>query len=192
MARFLLLLARTAGVFLLAVLGARAVVNSHVVWLDASPAARVSPGPVAVSLPGAAEGVTLDTPGLVPGETAAAAVDLVVNTGASTVTLTTMAASSSLLDRDPVNGLRLGNRCSVPWEAVPGATRVRYRCPGRSVSVLVPRRILASSLPLSNLDAVADGGTQHLLISLTLPESAGNEFQGLSSTIEYAFAVLQT
>jgi hypothetical protein len=129
----------------------------------------------------------------VPGETAAAAVDLVVNTGASTVTLTTMAASSSLLDQDPVNGLRLGiDRCSVPWEAVPGATRVRYRCPGRSVSVLVPRRILASSLPLSNLDAVADGGTQHLLISLTLAESAGNEFQGLSSTIEYAFAVLQT
>jgi hypothetical protein len=127
----------------------------------------------------------------VPGETAAAAVDLVVNTGASTVTLTTMAASSSLLDQDPVNGLRLGiDRCSVPWEA--GATRVRYRCPGRSVSVLAPRRILASSLPLSNLDAVADGGTQHLLISLTLPESAGNEFQGLSSTIEYAFAVLQT
>jgi hypothetical protein len=76
----LLLLARTAAFFLLAVLGARAVLNTHVVWLGTNAANHVSPGTVTVSLAGRgapADGVAFDVPRLAPGDTAATAVDLV-------------------------------------------------------------------------------------------------------------------
>lgn len=170
--------------------------DTHVIRLDTNSANHVSRGRITVSLaaPDTAAGVSLDSPGLVSGETAATVVDL-VNTSSrrSTVALTTIATSSSLLDQDPVNGLQLAiDRCSAPWEPVPGATRPGYRCPGRTVSVLVRRPVLVSNLALSNLDAGDQGGKQHLCLSLTLPESAGNEFQGLSSTIQYRFTALRS
>lgn len=40
---------------------------------------------------------------------------------------------------------------------------------------------------VSNLDP--DAGDQHLLFSFSLPESAANEFQGLTSTIRSTFTV---
>jgi hypothetical protein len=186
----LLLLGRAAALSLLVLLGGRAALNSDLIRLETSSANHVSDGRMTVSLaaPGTAADVTLDSPGLVPGETEATAVDLVDTPTTSAVALSTMAASSSLLDQDPVNGLQLAiDRCSAPWRAVPGATRVRYRCPGRSVSVLAPRPVLGSNLPLSNLDDGDHAGEQHLLLALTLPESAGNEFQGLSTTVQYRF-----
>ena len=45
-----------------------------------------------------------------------------------------------------------------------------------------------SNVPLSNLAGEGGRTKQHLLVSLTLPESAGDEFQGLSSVFEYVFA----
>ncbi len=193
-------MARIAAAFSLvavAVGGARAALNTHVIWPDTSAAGHVPPGTVTVSLAAPADssdGATFNASALVPGTTVATAIDLVVNTSLRpyTITVTTMATSSSLLDQDPRTGLRLTiDRCSIPWEPVPGTARPGYRCPGRSVSVLAPRPVLTSNLPLSNLDADADAdeGKHHLLFSLTLPENAGNEFQGLSSTIHYTFAV---
>lgn len=181
----LLLPARTVALSLLALLGGRAALDSNVIRLET--ANHVPGDRITVSLAAAAD-VTLDSPALAPGETATAGIDLVDTSTASAVALSTVATSSSLLDQDPVNGLQLAiDRCSAPWEAVPGASRARYRCPGRSVSVLAPRPVLGSNLPLSNLDGGARAGEHHLLLALTLPESAGNEFQGLSTTIRYRF-----
>jgi hypothetical protein len=192
MFRFLLL-ARTAGLFLLVAFGVRAVLTTQVVRLDTNPASRQSgrPGTVSLTAPGGtADGVSFHTPGLVPGATAASAVDLVMSTssGRRMVTLTTTASSSSLLDQDPVDGLQLAvDRCAVPWVGVRAADHAAYRCPGRRISVLAPRPVLVRNIPLPNLD-VTGGSRQHLLLSLTLPQSAGNEFQGLSSTIHYALS----
>lgn len=185
--------ARTACLLLLAVFGVRAVVTTPVVRLDADPAGRRSPGPVTVSLAapgGTTDGVSFDTPGLAPGDTVALRVDLVMRASsrAPTATLTTTATSSSLLDQDPVDGLQLAiDRCGVPWEKVPAARHRAYRCPGRRLPVLAPRPILGRSVRLSNLDA-AGKSRPHLLLLVTLPRSAGNEFQGLSSRIDYAFS----
>lgn len=183
------LLAATAALSVL-VLSGRAV-STHLIRLDTNSGSHISSGPIPVSLefPGVAAGLALDSAGFVPGDTAATVVDLVSASSAraSTLTLTTTATSSSLLDQDPVNGVQLAiDRCSVSWEALPGATRLRYRCSGRRVPVVAPRPVLVGNVPLPNLDAAA--GKRHLLVSLTLPESAGNEFQGLSSTIRCAFA----
>lgn len=187
----LLRLALTAAFSFLAVLAGGTVLNRDAIWLDT--ADHVSPGAVTVSLaaPESADRMTFDAPALAPGDTAATPIDLVTSLSsgkASTATLTTIATSSSLLDQDPVNGLRLTiDRCSVPWEALPAAIRVSYRCSGDRVSVVASRPVRASNVPLSNLDAGDGPAKQHLLFSLTLPATAGNEFQGLSSTIEYVF-----
>ena len=116
--------ARTAALSLLAMVAARTVLTRDVIRLDT--ARHVSFGAVTVTVAAleAADRMTFDAPGLVPGGTAATPIDLVTNPSsrrASTVTLTTTVTSSSLLDLDPVNGLRLTiHRCSVPWEALSG------------------------------------------------------------------------
>ena len=44
---------------------------------------------------------------------------------------------------------------------------------------------------LGSLAALTPGGTDHLRVTLTLPASADNAFQGLSSTIGFVFTGTQ-
>ena len=173
----MLRLAPHAFCFLLAILGATILLHPDVVRFET---ASASPARITVRAAGpGSPGVAFDIPPLAPGDSAATAVDL---DSSSPVTLTTTATISSLLDQDAHDGLRLTiERCSVPW--VPAS--VVYRCPGSSDSLLAPRPVLMSDLPILDIPPAA---TQHLLLSLTLPASAGNEFQGLSSSIQYRFA----
>jgi hypothetical protein len=57
--------------------------------------------------------------------------------------------------------------------------------------VLASRAVIGSSLALSNLTSTTAGSTDHLRFTLTLPTTAGNTFQNLSSTISYSFAGTQ-
>jgi hypothetical protein len=181
----LLLAARTAASFAVALLAGGAALGTPVVGLDASSAEHGPPGRVEVSMATPAP-VTLETPRMAPGDTAVLTLNVVVPSGGPVVALTTEAEPSSLLDQDPVDGLRLEiERCSGPWQAMPGGNRPRYGCPGRSFPVLAQQPVVLSNVALPNLDA--GQAEQHLLLSLTLPESAGNDFQGLSSTIHYTF-----
>ncbi len=116
------------------------------------------------------------------------------NTGTidlSGITLTTTASPSTLLDTDATNGLQaVLDRCSVAWTES-GSTPYTYTCGGSTSSVLASRAVIGSTLALANLGSLTAGATDHLRLTLTLPSGAGNTFQGLSSTIAYAFTGTQ-
>jgi spore coat-associated protein N len=129
---------------------------------------------------------------LAPGDTIQRSVDL-TNSGSldlASITLTTTASPSSLLDTDATNGLQMViDKCSVAWtEAGPPYT---YTCGGTTSTVLASRPVIGSALALSNLGATTHGATDHLRVTLTLPSGAGNTLQNQSSTITYAFTGTQ-
>jgi predicted ribosomally synthesized peptide with SipW-like signal peptide len=107
----------------------------------------------------------------------------------ASVTLTTSASPSSLLDTDGTNGLQMAiDKCSVAWtEAGPPYT---YTCGGTTSSVLASTAVIGSNIALSNLTLTA-GATDHLRLTLTLPSGAGNTLQNKSSTITYSFTGTQ-
>jgi spore coat-associated protein N len=129
---------------------------------------------------------------LAPGDTIQRSVDL-INSGSldlASVTLTTTASPSSLLDTDTTNGLQMViDKCSVAWtEAGPPYT---YTCSGSTSSVLASRPVIGGNLSLSNLGVTTAGATDHLRVTLTLPSAAPNTLQNQSSTISYAFTGTQ-
>lgn len=129
---------------------------------------------------------------IAPGDTIQRSVDL-INQGTldlASVTLTTTASPSSLLDTDTTNGLQMViDKCSVAWtEAGPPYT---YTCSGTTSSVLASRAVIGSGLTLSNLSSTTAGATDHLRVTLTFPSGAGNTLQNQSSTITYAFTGTQ-
>ena len=130
--------------------------------------------------------------GIAPGDTMQRSVDL-TNSGSldlTSVTLTTSASPSSLLDTDGTNGLQMViDKCSQAWtESGPPYT---YTCSGTTSSVLASRAVIGSNLALSNLGSTTAGATDHLRVTLTLPSGAGNTFQNQSSTITYTFTGTQ-
>jgi spore coat-associated protein N len=104
-------------------------------------------------------------------------------------TLTTNATTSSALDTDTTDGLHMAiDKCSVAWtESGPPYT---YICSGTTSSVLASAPVVGSNLALSNLTLTA-GSTDHLRVTVTLPSTAGNSFENLSSTIAYTFTGVQ-
>lgn len=130
--------------------------------------------------------------GLAPGDTIQRSVDL-INSGSldlASITLTTTASPSSLLDTDASNGLQMViDKCSQAWtEAGPPYT---YTCGGSTSSVLASRAVIGNNLALANLSSLTNGSTDHLRVTLTLPSGAPNSFQNQSSTISYAFTGTQ-
>ena len=127
------------------------------------------------------------------GDTIQRSVDL-LNTGSTidlaSITLTTTASPSTLLDTDATNGLQMViDKCSVAWtEAGPPYT---YTCSGTTSSVLATRAVIGSALTLSNLTALTAGATDHLRVTVNLPSATGNTFQGLTSTVTYTFTGIQ-
>jgi hypothetical protein len=57
--------------------------------------------------------------------------------------------------------------------------------------VLSTRAVVGSGLSLSNLSATTAGSTDYLRVTVTLPSTAGNSMQGLTSTIQYSFTGTQ-
>ena len=104
-------------------------------------------------------------------------------------TLTTSASPSSALDTDTTDGLHLAiDKCSVAWtESGPPYT---YTCGGSVSTVLASQPLIGSNVALSNLTLTA-GTTDHLRVTVTLPSTAGNAFQNLSSTVGYTFTGVQ-
>jgi spore coat-associated protein N len=105
------------------------------------------------------------------------------------VTLTTSASPSSALDTNTTDGLQVAiDKCSVAWtESGPPYT---YTCSGSTSPVLASQPIIGSNVALTNLTLTA-GSTDHLRVTVTLPSTAGNTLQNLSSTIAYTFSGVQ-
>jgi len=161
--------------------------------------ASLATGSVSIALgaAGPANRLTLGASGLLPGDTMQRAVDL-ANTGVAgsddlgSVALTTSAPTSSLLDTDATNGLQLViDKCSQAWTESGSSPAFTYTCGGTTSSVLAQRAVIGSNLALSNLASLAAGEMDHLLVTLTLPASAPNTMQGLSSQLTYTFTGTQ-
>jgi spore coat-associated protein N len=131
---------------------------------------------------------------IAPGDTMQRSVDL-INGGTinlASVTLSTNATASSLLDTDAVNGLQLTiDKCSQAWTEGGTAPAYTYTCGGTTSAVLASRAVIGTNLALSNLSALTAGSTDHLRFTLSFPSTAGNTFQNQSSTIQYTFTGTQ-
>jgi spore coat-associated protein N len=155
----------------------------------------VSSGTVTIAL-GATGASTnrlnVDATAIAPGDTIQRSVDLIDQgtINLASVTLTTSATTSSVLDTDATNGLQMViDKCSQAWtEAGPPYT---YTCGGSTSTVLSSRAVIQTGVTLSNLSSLTAGNTDHLRVTLTFPSGAGNSFQNKSSTIQYAFTGTQ-
>ena len=136
--------------------------------------------------------LTVGASAIAPGDTIQRSVDLIDQgtLNLASVTLTTTATTSSVLDTDATNGLQMViDKCSQAWtESGPPYT---YTCGGSTSSVLTSRPVIQSGVSLNNLSALTAGATDHLRVTLTFPSGAGNSFQNKSSTIQYTFAGTQ-
>ena len=158
----------------------------------------ISSGTVSIAL-GATGSVTnrltVNASNIVPGDTIQRSVDLTSSSSdpLGSLSLTTSAAPSSLLDTDPTNGLQMTiTECSVPWTESGTSPAFTYTCSGTTTSVLASRALIGSNIGLSGLNVLTSANsTDHLRVTLSLPASAGNTFQGLSSTVTYAFTGTQ-
>ena len=133
--------------------------------------------------------VGVDASNVVPGDTIQRAVTL-ANSGTSNlaaVNLTTTASPTNLLSTDAVNGLRLKiDSCSVAWTAVAPTTAPTYTCSGTVTTALADQAVIGANTVISTT-ALTHGVTDNLRVTLTLPTTADNTFQGLSSTINFSF-----
>ncbi|GAA4381981.1 TasA family protein [Nocardioides caricicola] len=134
---------------------------------------------------------TFGTPvtNMVPGDTIARTVTLTRSADTEAfggVKLTTAGTSSNLLTSDTTNGLQLKvEECSVAWNN--GA------CSGTTTTVVAQRGVVgATDIPASTLANLnAAGKTANLKVTLTLPATADNTFQGLQNTINFTFDATQ-
>lgn len=139
---------------------------------------------------GAGNRLSVAATGLVPGDTVQRAVSLSNNgdQNLNAVTLTTSASPSSKLDTDVTNGLKFKiESCSVAWTETGTAPAYTYSCSGTKLTVLAERPIIGANVALSNVGALTAAKTDNLVVTATLPATADNTFQGLSSTVNFAF-----
>jgi spore coat-associated protein N len=131
---------------------------------------------------------------IAPGDTIQRSVDLINGGGLdlASVSLTTAATTSSLLDTDVTNGLQMViDRCSVAWTESGTAPAYTYTCSGTTSSVVASRAVIGSGIAMSNLGALTAGATDHLRVTLSFPSAAGNTFQNQSSVVQYTFTGTQ-
>lgn len=109
----------------------------------------------------------------------------------ASVVLNTTATVSSVLDTDTGDGLQMVvQRCDVAWVEVTATNSFTCADLGGADIVLASGAVIGSR-PLAGANALAAGGSDNLLVSLTLPVAAGNDFQNKTSTIAFTFDATQ-
>ncbi len=163
---------------------------------SASGSTAVTSGTMTLTVPvnGTTNRLSVAASNIVPGDTIERVVDLVSGGNvAQTITLATSAGPSSLLDTDGTNGLQMVvDSCSLAggWTES-GSFPYTYTCPsGTITTVIASRAVIGSALAMSA--GMTNPGTTHLHIKLTFPSATSSAtFQGLSSTVTYAFTGAQ-
>lgn len=153
---------------------------------------NVTAGTVNIDL-GATASDTLNVAvaGLLPGDSVEKFVTLANsgNSALNNVMLSTTTADSSLLTTNKTDGLQLAiAACSVAWTAVANGADT---CTGTTTSVLAATPVLVTDKALTGLASLTALATDHLKVTTSLPSSAGDTFQGLTSTINFTFAATQ-
>jgi hypothetical protein len=117
-------------------------------------------------------------------------VDLVNNgdTALGSITLTTAATRSSILDTDAVNGLQLTvESCTQPW-TVAGDV---YSC-GGTTRGFYSGPLVANAAAMAGAASLTAGGVDHLLMTAALPSSAtGDVFENATSSLAFVFTGTQ-
>ncbi|MGZ4482204.1 MAG: TasA family protein [Gaiellales bacterium] len=157
----------------------------------------ISSGTVSITLgaTGAATNrLNIGATAIAPGDTIQRSVDLINGGGLdlASVSLTTAATTSSLLDTDATNGLQMViDKCSVAWTEGGTAPAYTYTCSGTTSTVVASRAVIGAGIAMSNLGSLTAGATDHLRVTLTFPAAAGNTFQNQSSVVQYTFSGTQ-
>jgi hypothetical protein len=154
----------------------------------------VATGTLSINLnqPAGAATIPLNVSGMVPGDSITRAVNL-VNDGdvaLASVSMISTAPAPSILTTDTTNGLQLSvKKCSVDWTQGGTASAPTYTCPGTQ-STLINSPIVNSG-SLANAASLNPGGVDRLVFSVSLPDGAGNEFQGKTAGISLSFTGVQ-
>jgi Camelysin metallo-endopeptidase len=143
----------------------------------------VTTGTLSINATGPAT-TAVNVTGMVPGDSITRALDI-KNDG--TLPLGSVAfattAPSSVLTTDTVNGLQLSlKKCSVAWSA-------SNTCAGTQTSVY--NGPVLTSQTMSNPASLAVNGTDYLLYTVSLPNSADNTFQGKTAALSLTFTATQ-
>ena len=155
--------------------------------------ASVNTGTLSINLTPANDTGTLSmaATNFVPGDSLTRSVNL-VNDGSSAFSSLSLPSMNTTpvnaLTTDITNGLKLSvQSCSVPWTK---PTATTYACSGTTKTMVngVPA-IGSTTLPTPA--SLTNGGVDHLTVTLALPTGAGNEFQGLSSSLALTFGGTQ-
>ncbi|SFK96036.1 TasA family protein [Geodermatophilus ruber] len=149
----------------------------------------VQSGTVDIDLAQPAAPIPVTTANFVPGDSLSRAVTLSNkgNSALAFITLNTKAQVSSILDTDSINGLQMSLKsCSVAWTQGGTAEAPTYTCSGTE-KALRQGRVKTSHTFNSDLSSLQPNGTDHLVFTISLPTSADNNFQNLSSTFELVF-----
>ena len=152
----------------------------------------VSTGTVDINLaqPSGAVTIPATVSGFVPGDSMTRAVNLSNNgtSALSSIQLNSSSTASNALVTDTTNGLQLSLKaCSVAYTGV-GTTAPT--CSGTERTVVSGAAVVTNSV-LSGMSSMNPGGTDYLLLTVSLPTSAGNTFQNLSAPLSITFTGVQ-
>ena len=137
--------------------------------------------------------LTMAATNFVPGDSLSRSVNLANNgtVNFSSLNLTATASDAtktSLLNTDQANGLKLSVKsCSTAWTK---PTSTTYACSGVTKELITNSPAVSSST-LPTPASLTAGNTDYLVVTLTLPTEAGNQFQGLSSALSLTFGGTQ-
>lgn len=130
----------------------------------------------------------LPLPDLMPGDAVSMPMEL-RNSGdvdLSTVSLRSEATQSSRLDTDAVHGLQLELlSCATPWTGSWGS----FACAGGSVPLYDGPIVAGTALPGAR--SLQAGTTDHLLVTVSFPDTGGDVMQGQRSSFRFLFDAVQ-
>jgi hypothetical protein len=132
------------------------------------------------------------TNNFVPGDSLTRAINL-ENSGdvaLSSVRLATAADPSNDLTADRLSGLQLTlQQCSRAWTRGGTTELPSYSCAGTTRTLYTGPAVSTAELPTPN--SLSPGADDNLTFTLSLPTTAGNELQRLSTTVNLAFSAVQ-
>ncbi|MHB1734446.1 MAG: TasA family protein [Ferrimicrobium acidiphilum] len=149
---------------------------------------------------GSASTLTVAADNIIPGDSIQRLMQL-NNTGTGTIGNVSLSASfatnPTALVTSSTGGLQFeAQTCSTSWTAtsLPGGGD-SYSCSGTTSTAIASEPIDAlaatTPTPLSGLSTIAPGGSQDVVLTLTLPRTDGNTYQALTQTIAYTFVATQ-
>ena len=155
--------------------------------------ASVTSGTLSLDLTaGGTAGMTMSAANFVPGDSVSRSVEL-VNSGDLSfagISLASSATTSSILDTDKVNGLQLSAKsCSVVWTETITNGVASYSCSGTTTTIVNGPAV--NTTTVGNVASMNPKSTDHLLLTVSLPVNAGNEFQGKTSALSINFTGTQ-